>query len=245
MPASTVLRPDPTLLFLMIGALMGLSPAVAQGQEDDLKFRSHSKSLGNEGVNWSTQYCEDKDECDIQIRIRNGERIVIVNGDTVETDKLFDDDDFLGMHRYKPLLDDFRDRITIDDPAIHGFAFFGDDDWIGLLEDGTLPRVRDFDFDFTFATDEILMKMERRARELAQKAERAEGSERAALEDELEKKLGEIFDYKSDRRRRTIESTEKKLSDMQERFQRRESARDEIIDRRKEELLGEESHMEW
>lgn len=131
--------------------------------------------------------------------------------------------------------------IFRDHPGFHGFAF-GDGDF-----------AIDFD-DFHFGRglsrmellgDKTLSKLESDARELARDIRRADDDERGELEGKLDEKLSQIFDYKNDKRRRAIEANERRLTEMRDRLEKRESARDDIINQRKDELLGTRSYLDW
>jgi hypothetical protein len=98
---------------------------------------------------------------------------------------------------------------------------------------------------FDFNNDATLRKMEKKARHLAREARDAEGDERAALESKLDELLSEIFDYKNDRRQRSIQSKEDQLAELRSQLKKREEARGDIIADRKQELLGEGSYLEW
>ena len=96
-----------------------------------------------------------------------------------------------------------------------------------------------------FLNDHALREMERDARSLSRKARLADDDEEAELKVELDQKLSEIFDYKNGKRLDAIETAEKRLDEMRARQSKRESSRADIIEQRKQELLGEESHLEW
>lgn len=61
----------------------------------------------------------------------------------------------------------------------------------------------------------------------------------------MDRKLGEIFDYKMERRKESIAKAEDRVAEMKERRSKRESVRDEIIRNRKDELLGRDRYLEW
>ncbi|HEY5564605.1 MAG TPA: hypothetical protein VIL33_03375, partial [Rhodothermia bacterium] len=104
---------------------------------------------------------------------------------------------------------------------------------------------RKFGEHFGFRQDSALREMEREARSIARKARNASDTDRASLESELDRKLNEIFDYKLRRRQEAIEKAEERVSKLRERQSERESARDQIIENRKDELLGRDRYLEW
>lgn len=116
--------------------------------------------------------------------------------------------------------------------------------WHGPGDGAFLPNAR-LHRRLGFLADDTLREMEKDARDLARKARREEDGDKATLETELDQKLSEIFDYKNGRRREAIETTEKRLDEMRERLSKRESSRIGIIEQRRQELLGEESYLEW
>lgn len=90
-----------------------------------------------------------------------------------------------------------------------------------------------------------IMRKERESRTLARRVREASGAEREELERELDALLAEIFDAKLDTRRERISQLEERLSEQREALRERESGRNEIIARRKAELLGEPDRFDW
>lgn len=99
--------------------------------------------------------------------------------------------------------------------------------------------------DGTYFLDEELMTMERRSRELAAQARRAEGTERDRIERELDDLLVQIFERKQEVRAEQIESLEARLRDLRDEQQQRQARQREIIERRKRQLLGDEDPLRW
>ncbi|HUF09403.1 MAG TPA: hypothetical protein VMO47_08795 [Rhodothermales bacterium] len=93
--------------------------------------------------------------------------------------------------------------------------------------------------------DSELRRLEKEARTLARKARESSDAEKAELEKELDQKLNEIFTYKLRLEEEAIERAENRVAKLKERHTRRESARDEIIESRKDELLGRDRYLEW
>ena len=87
--------------------------------------------------------------------------------------------------------------------------------------------------------------MEMESRRLAQRARRAEGEERTRLEAELEEKLREIFDRKQQLREEHIEHLREELDEALEKHNARTQDRQEIIDRRLNQLLGKSTRYDW
>lgn len=169
------------------------------------------------GMDFIDDRCEDKKDCDVRVVVKDGKRLVIVNGDTVSS----------GF------------------PMPHDGAFAYH---FGPRMDGHGPRFR-FDRDFTHKIrsfrDQELRKLEQEAHSIARNARRADRSEKADLEKQLDQKLNEIFDYKLELRKKAISKAQKHVAELKERQARRKSAREEIIKKRKDELLGMDSYLEW
>lgn len=106
-----------------------------------------------------------------------------------------------------------------------------------------------FDDDMTWVAEDAeaqaeIMTKEMEARSLARQLRNTEGGERADLEAELDELLADLFEMKLEQRRTTVERLEEKLAGEQEALAEREAARDDIIERRKQQLLGEDT-LEW
>ncbi len=114
------------------------------------------------------------------------------------------------------------------------------------------PKIagEDFDFDFDFDFDHFdhpsseVMKMEMETQKLARKVREADGAEKAQLERELSEKLSEIFDRKQEMRQKKIEKLQKQIEKERAQLNERRGARDEIINRRRGQLLGDDK-WEW
>jgi len=104
---------------------------------------------------------------------------------------------------------------------------------------------RDFAYEIRSFRDQELRRLEQEAHSIARNARRADGSEKADLEKQLDQKLNEIFDYKLELRKKAIERAQKHVAELKERQAKRKSAREEIIKKRKDELLGVDRYLEW
>ncbi|MEM8558916.1 MAG: hypothetical protein AAGG50_13940 [Bacteroidota bacterium] len=89
-----------------------------------------------------------------------------------------------------------------------------------------------------------ILELELRTRELARDLREAEENEQAELEDELDALLGELFELKLEQQRSRVEMLEDELRAERERLDTRQDARDEVIERRKRQLLGDDV-LEW
>jgi hypothetical protein len=99
--------------------------------------------------------------------------------------------------------------------------------------------------------DEI-ERMEKQARELAEKYRDASKEEKAGLAAELKAIVGALFDAKlanqqegMKRLEQKLEETKKQLAEWKELLEKRQAARDTIIERRIEALTGKGDHLEW
>lgn len=130
-----------------------------------------------------------------------------------------DDFDPLDMHELKPHVGFF------DDDGMMGF-------WRGDME-GPLQEHTE------------IARMNAESRRLARRVREAEGEEREQLEHELDDLLDDIFDRKLALRSERMERLEAELAEQRQRYEERQAARDEIIQRRKRELLGEPDVLDW
>jgi len=88
-------------------------------------------------------------------------------------------------------------------------------------------------------------RLERESRQLAQKYRKKEDeAEKTRLKGELESLLYEIFDCRQMNRKDEIERLEKRLTELRKANQERLASKEEIVQRRLDELLGEKG-MEW
>lgn len=112
------------------------------------------------------------------------------------------------------------------------------------------------------AREEYLQEMRRRSQELYENLMRErrmelesreiartirllpDGPERSAQIDTLRATLNRIFDLKQDNRRREIEQLQRKIDELQRRLEQREDMRDEMIERRLADLIGEDPNAE-
>lgn len=148
--------------------------------------------------------------------------------------------------------DERRTRIVRSGRA-QPFAWRGDVDFDPprpLRVPAIEPLVERFRMQFDgfgelFEEHREVASLERESREMAARARRATGDERAELEGELREKLNEIFERKMEVRRERIADIEERLAEERSRLQERSEARGEIIDRRFQELLGESDPFEW
>lgn len=234
-----------TLALAPLALTLIASPVIAQEEEewedDDpmvyehlMDLDRHMRDLGEqlEGIDetlaldftsnflWKDHPCDEGEDCDVHIVINDGKRYVIVNGDTVESG--YGTLPHHGQFAFK------------SGPRVH-FKGYEPGEHIG----------RNFTRFFDDHRDPELRRMEREARDIARKARSADPDEKATLESELNRKLNEIFDYKLERQEESIRKAEDRLSKLKERRSKRESARDEIIRNRRDELLGRDQYLEW
>ncbi len=87
--------------------------------------------------------------------------------------------------------------------------------------------------------------MDRQSRELSRQIARAEGDGAKRLEAELDELLGEIFDLKQETRTTQIERLQERVDELLQTQSTRRTQREDIIARRKKQLLGERDPLEW
>ena len=158
--------------------------------------------------------------------------------------RFFDDDGAVRLRSYAPKLMEYhsdlldRNRANIDilgDQLDNLGAVWvnphGDDIRIGL---GASMKERS-----------EVMRMEMESRRLAQQARRAEGAERTRLEAELEEKLQEIFDRKQALREERIDHLRDEMNEALDAHNERSQNRNEIIERRLNQLLGKTTKYDW
>ena len=185
-----------------------------------------------------------------------GRRITIRSTDDEGASVFFDSDgrDFPRFFEGHPRSFRFRSGT----PRILEFNddfFDGDDHGVAVLSDylGGLNNVwvDGFGDDIRVGVGESMkgrsevMRMEMESRRLAQRARRAEGEERARLEGELEEKLQEIFERKQTLRQERIDRLRDDLDELLDAHNERDQNRGEIIERRLNELLGKTSKYDW
>jgi hypothetical protein len=87
--------------------------------------------------------------------------------------------------------------------------------------------------------------LERTSREQAAQARRADGERRNELESQLRETLEEIFEAKMELRRARLAQIEERQQEHRTELEERSAAREDIIGRRFQELLGETDVLEW
>ena len=217
-----------------------LAQVVIEQEDEDGNRKSMviTRKGGPGGMHAYGEHCEGEDECRIEVKVIDGERIVVVNGDTVETD---DEHAFAPMpHDYSGMMGrHHRGPVFWDDDDHSGFIFM---DGNGHRPELERMRRRILSGD---KPDKALMRMERDAHDLARRARQAEGDDLEDIEGQLDRKLADIFDYKNAKQKKAVERAEERLAEMRERQEKRASARDQIIEQRKQRLLGHENYMDW
>jgi len=88
-------------------------------------------------------------------------------------------------------------------------------------------------------------KLEREARELARSARNAEEEDRSEIESDLNDLLGQIFDMKLEQKKERVDKMSKELEKLHSMISERSASRDDIIQRRFDQLLGRRDVMDW
>lgn len=255
-------------LFQLLAAVMlvavAVNNAVAQDWRNDSKDKRSVKIEMRDGKVWVNgdelpegtdlkEYLKENGYDDLDVSMDGRFRITDDDGNwSVRIDR--DGDGPHGM-RFGNV---FFDR---DDDDNNGFAFrFGDKDNVFFRSPNhafDLDALNDIDvnleglshlgpnvFGYMTSSPE-LMKKERESRDLARRVRNAEGSERAELERELDTLLADIFAEKMDLRRERAEKLRERLAEQDAAINERQRNRDDIIARRKAELLGEKDRFDW
>ena len=150
---------------------------------------------------------------------------------------------------------DFRARMKEELPQAY---FFGPDDEDGnaIFLDDQLRGLRDGLAAFgkhgsglTLGTSmkehAEIARMDMESRRLAMKIREADAADRAELERELQSLLEDIFDRKLALRAERVEALREQLDEAESARQERQQNRQEIIERRMKELLGERDKYDW
>lgn len=191
---------------------------------------------------------------------RDGDEVtVIVDGDTLKGAAKAE---WLSEHREGDRTGPMRFRVRRPGPGAYAFHFDDDDapEFEFDMEDmpfGNMFFRGDDDDDhvfrlngdmgrfFNWHSDAEVMKMESQARKLARTARTAEGEARETAEAELDALLAEIFAKKQAHRQERIERLETELAKEKEAVRVRAQAEQDIIERRKKQLLGERDRLDW
>ncbi|QDU97875.1 hypothetical protein Pla8534_57320 [Lignipirellula cremea] len=88
-------------------------------------------------------------------------------------------------------------------------------------------------------------ELNRRTLELAERCRNAEGKEREKLEAEVRQAIERHFEVRQKRRQLNLESLGAELERLGEAIEKRNAAREEIIQRRQTELLGQGNDLEF
>lgn len=89
------------------------------------------------------------------------------------------------------------------------------------------------------------MELERRTFELVGKYRQASAQERAALKMEVQEAVAKHFEVRQRKRQLQLTRMERELKQMREEIQRRDEAKDQIVGRRLNELIGEPSGFDF
>ena len=96
----------------------------------------------------------------------------------------------------------------------------------------------------TRSMSEEVREADRRSRELARMI-RQEDGDVDELEAELDEILGLVFNEKQNAQQERIDEMREKLAELEERLTQRQNDREDIIQKRKNELLGRSSRYDW
>ncbi len=233
-------------LFAMLVAALAAQPATAQDDEPK-KVEKEIKVL-----------VDDDGNITVNGEPVTGDRLEMEDGTVVMVDEdgkvVVIDDDHEGHRivRKKVMGPGHGERVNV-------FRMRDMDDdfeWKGLGHDAHeamahARRLRfdglgedfEFEFDFDHVNPEI-MEMEAATRQLAREASRAEGNAKTEKVDELDAKLSELFARKLEMREKRIARLQERLEKERSALTKRRAERQQIIERRKAELMGDDV-LKW
>lgn len=251
------------LTLLMVGLCFNVAPAQEVEEDDKKKKVIIVERSTDDGptVERRMRKVRPDGERNVWVRRDDDNVTVIVDGDTLEGDAKVEwlrEHDRPDRDRTGPM------RFRMRRPGPGAFAFHFDDDDMPEFEfdmddldlpfgnlffrghdDDAVHLNGDMDRFFRWHTDAETMKMEAEARKLARTARSAEGAAREEAEAELEGLLAEIFAKKQAHRQERIARLEAELAREKEELQARSQAEQDIIERRKKQLLGERDRLDW
>jgi hypothetical protein len=148
---------------------------------------------------------------------------------------------------------DGQEVVIVRTPQMRAFAPFRfNDEFSGVTDAIEAVRVNAPNFapvlnEFVFAAEQSTetIQLERESMELARRARAAEGAERAQLEQELRAKLEEAFQAKLEVREERVQRLEDQLNEQQNLLEERRRNQNEIIERRLNDLMGQEDALDW
>jgi hypothetical protein len=90
-----------------------------------------------------------------------------------------------------------------------------------------------------------IFELEVKTQALAAKYQSAAKTDQQKIRNELKQKLGELFEKKEEDRKQEVENLEQELSELKKSLEVRIKNKNEIINRRMEELLDEDKYLDW
>jgi hypothetical protein len=182
-----------------------------------------------------------------------GHRVIVRSADDLDWPHIVVDDHLDGPRTFSVRPGEwraprvmFRGNAFDDEDEAHNFTVFSDYfDQFGNAIAGGFGDDFAFRLRQTAQEREELMRMEMESQRLARRARRAEGDERAQLEQELQDQLNDIFDRKQVLREKRVEQLREALNKALDQQNDREQNRNEIVDRRLRELLGQHDRYDW
>ncbi|MFQ5605634.1 MAG: hypothetical protein ACE5HS_20370 [bacterium] len=90
-----------------------------------------------------------------------------------------------------------------------------------------------------------IQKMEIQSHVMGQQYQEAEESEKAQIKTELKSLLAKLFELRSQDRQEEVKRLEKQLDELKQSLAAREKNKEQIIERRLQQLTGEKSYLEW
>lgn len=141
-------------------------------------------------------------------------------------------------HVYAYGSDDARDNVFVLDDQLRGLRD-------GLAAFGTHGNEFAFGLSSSMKERSEIARMDMESRRLAMEIREADEADRTELERELQDLLEDLFDRKLTLRAERVEALREQLDEAEAARQERQQNRQEIIERRMKELLGERDKYDW
>jgi len=93
--------------------------------------------------------------------------------------------------------------------------------------------------------DKKIYELDLRTEVLGVKYTNANSADKAKIKQELKTSLSELFELREQKRQEEVKSLESRLAELKQKLKIRKENKNEIIDRRIQELIGQNKYLEW
>ncbi len=142
----------------------------------------------------------------------------------------------------KSLKKDLRNELKV-------IKEFNKNKYFGFLRES---QFKNMNFPFIVKREKLIQQREREIFELevktealAAKFEKANKNEKENIKRKLRERLNELFDIKEENRKQEVEELQQELEELKKSLKVRLNNKNEIINRRLQELLHEDKYLEW